>query len=114
VDEDLPRTLAADLRAAGLEAVDVRDVGLRGATDAAVHGHAVANGMTIVTADVEFGNVLRFPPSRHSGVVVARVPNEWPSPLVKTTVVAALLGLSDDEVRAGVVVIEPGRVRLRR
>ena len=33
VDEDLPRTLAQDLNAAGFEAQDVRDVGLRGKSD---------------------------------------------------------------------------------
>jgi len=33
VDEDLPRSLARRLGEAGVDAVDVRDVGLRGASD---------------------------------------------------------------------------------
>lgn len=33
IDEDLPRSLARGLREHGLEAADVRDLGLRGAPD---------------------------------------------------------------------------------
>jgi predicted nuclease of predicted toxin-antitoxin system len=33
VDEDLPRSLARELRQAGIDAVDVRDAGLRGRPD---------------------------------------------------------------------------------
>jgi predicted nuclease of predicted toxin-antitoxin system len=40
-DEDLPRGLAAYLRATGVEATDVRDVGLRGGPDATIHLYAV-------------------------------------------------------------------------
>jgi predicted nuclease of predicted toxin-antitoxin system len=40
VDEDLPRTLAPALRDASHDALDVRDAGLRGASDAIVFARA--------------------------------------------------------------------------
>jgi len=41
VDEDLPRSLAAALTAAGLEAVHVVDAGLRGQSDTQVLAEAI-------------------------------------------------------------------------
>jgi hypothetical protein len=67
-----------------------------------------------VTADVGFGNVLRFPLGTHAGIVVARFPNELPSETVNQAIMEAVGGLSDEEISGNLVVIEPGRVRLRR
>jgi len=58
VDEDLPRSLARDLRAAGLDAQDVRDVGYRGRPDRDAIELAVSEGRVLLTADLGFGNVL--------------------------------------------------------
>ena len=51
VDENLPRSLVADLEAAGHEATHVADVGLRGKPDVEVFGYAVANGLSIISVD---------------------------------------------------------------
>lgn len=40
VDEDLPRSTAALLQSLGIDARDVRDVGLKGASDAQVFEYA--------------------------------------------------------------------------
>jgi len=40
VDEDLPRSSAALLQSLGINAIDVRDVGLKGASDAEVFEYA--------------------------------------------------------------------------
>lgn len=76
VDEDLPRNLAALLRNAGFEAHDVRDVGLRGSSDSDVFAYAQTHGLCLVSADLEFGNLLLFPLGAHHGIVLVRFPNE--------------------------------------
>ena len=76
VDEDMPRSTAAMLRGLGFIADDVRDVGLRGRNDASVFAFAQSVNAVIVTADVGFGNVLRFPLGHHSGIVLLRLPTE--------------------------------------
>jgi predicted nuclease of predicted toxin-antitoxin system len=113
-DEDLPRSLVPQLRAAGIAADDVRDVGLRGRSDDEIFEYAVAHGLTLLTADVGFGNILRFRPGTHAGVVVARFPNELPTATLNQAIVATLRTLSEAEIDGSLVVIEPGRIRLRR
>jgi hypothetical protein len=71
VDEDLPRSLAPWLTAAGRAAEDVLDRGLRGQQDD-VFRHAVAHGFAILSGDLGFGNLVRFSVGTHH--VVSRRP----------------------------------------
>jgi len=114
VDEDLPRTLVPALRSAGLEADDVRDVGLRGCSDDEVINYSTAHGMAVVTGDVGIGNLLHYPLGTHGGLIVARFPNELPANELTAEIVRAISELTEEEISGNLVVIEPGRVRLRR
>ena len=71
VDENTPRSLAGAIRSAGHEATDVRDVGLRGKSDAEVLTYATKNGLVLMSRDADFGNVRRFPLGTHRGIIVA-------------------------------------------
>jgi predicted nuclease of predicted toxin-antitoxin system len=114
VDEDLPRSLAPALRGAGIDASDVRDEGLRGQPDSNVFAFAVAKGFVIVTADVEFGNELVYPPRTHHGVVLVRLPETWPGPTIVQTVITPIVMISTEDLSEAIVIIEPGRMRIRR
>jgi hypothetical protein len=52
VDEDLPRSLAPALRAAGHAATDVGDEGLRGQADERVFRFAKERGFALLTGDM--------------------------------------------------------------
>ena len=82
VDEDLPRSLAVALRSAGHEALDVRDIGLRGHSDQDVFRAAQQRGAVLVSGDRGFANILSHPPGSHAGILIAHFPkNEIPPPL---------------------------------
>jgi hypothetical protein len=67
-----------------------------------------------VTADLGFSNIVRFPLDGHHGVVVARFPNEIPAPSLTRMVAEALSALGVDSLEQSLVILEPGRARLRR
>ncbi|MHB1131831.1 MAG: DUF5615 family PIN-like protein [Chloroflexota bacterium] len=114
IDEDLPRSTALALRAAGYEALDVRDVGLRGKTDRLVFEYAQSQGAILVSADKGFGNLLAFPAKSHEGIVLVRVPNELPTDNVNAILVRSLDALRSEDLRGVLVIVESGRTRLRR
>ncbi len=114
VDEDLPRSLAVELRRRGLDAADVRDVGLRGAPDKKIWQRAIDQGWTLVSGDQGFANTLTFPLGTHFGILVGRFRNETPSNEVTEALAAAIESLSDEEIRGNLITVEPGRIRLRR
>ncbi|MGV8042392.1 MAG: DUF5615 family PIN-like protein [Thermoanaerobaculaceae bacterium] len=114
VDEDMPRSLASVLALGGHDAADVRDVDLRGGSDEQVFARAQGEGRTLVTADLGFANLLRFPLGSHAGIVVVRLPNEMPAFDVVRTVAAALVGVSHGELAGSLMIVEQKRIRMRQ
>jgi hypothetical protein len=58
VDANLLLRVAASLISAGFESIHVADVGLLTAADQAILDYAAANGLVIVFADTDFGELL--------------------------------------------------------
>jgi predicted nuclease of predicted toxin-antitoxin system len=114
VDEDMSRSTAVVLRQAGHEAEDVRDVGLRGHSDQEVFDRAQAQGAILVTADKDFANILRFPLGSHAGIIVSRVPDRLPTQRVNEELLQALGRLKGQDLKGTLVIVEIGRIRIRR
>ena len=114
VDEDLPLSLARALSVAGMDAIHVIDSGLRGRSDSDILASAKEQRRTLLTGDLDFSNLLRYPLGTHSGIVIARFPNEVPVDTLNAALVVALSTLADGDLDGGLVIVEPGRVRLRR
>jgi predicted nuclease of predicted toxin-antitoxin system len=112
VDENLPRSLAPRLRAAGFQARDVRDLGLRGLPDAEIFEFARTHELVLLTSDLGFGLMLRSKPDS-PGVILARLPNEW-STWAVNELLEKSLGNFPDYAPGTLIVVEPERIRIRR
>lgn len=112
VDENLPRSLARRLRESGVEAHDVRDVGLRGRPDPEVLQTAIDRGLVLLSGDLGFGSLLRTVPE-FPGLILVRLPDEWSTSRVNETLEKALAPLLQKDLTGVLVVVEPDRVRLR-
>jgi hypothetical protein len=74
LDADLSRSASETVRRRGHEAIDVRDVGLRDAKDWQIARYAQKEGLCLLTADQDFGDVRNYPPSQYAGIVVLSLP----------------------------------------
>ncbi|MFQ5507112.1 MAG: DUF5615 family PIN-like protein [Planctomycetota bacterium] len=97
-----------------MRAEDVRDIGLRGATDDRVLAYARAEDLVIISRDLGFANTLTIPLGSHAGIVVCRLPNQVTAATVTERVVEALADLATDDLHGNLLVVEMGRVQLRR
>ena len=61
---------------AGHEVSTVGEQGLHGTEDPDLFKHCVAEDRVIVTLDLDFSNVLRYPPERTPGLIVLRGPDD--------------------------------------
>lgn len=114
IDEDMPKSLTPALIEAGHEALDIRDHGLRGATDDRVFLFAQQHEACVITEDLGFANLLRFPLGEHYGIIVGRFPSRVHTQTVVTRLLEALQTLTEVEVRGALVIVEIGQCRLRR
>lgn len=76
VDANLPRSTVAALVRLGHRADHVNDIGLKDATDAQIAERARASRATIVTRDLDFGDVRRYPPTDYKGIIVLRLADD--------------------------------------
>lgn len=114
IDEDIGRSIARALIERGFVVKDIRDAGLRGATDEVIYRFAQESRAVLVTADVDFGNPLRFPSAPHFGIVILRFPNEVSMGEVARQLTEQLSALREEDYASTVVVMEPGRMRIRK
>ena len=76
IDENLPARVVSVLESAGHDVDTVVDKGLSGAVDEAVSRTATAAGRLVMTLDRGFGDIRRYPPGSHAGIVVLRIDDQ--------------------------------------
>lgn len=110
----MPRSVQDLLVAEGHDTLHVRDLGLRDAPDQRIDAYARAEGRALVTRDLDFADVRRYPPEDAPGYLVMRVPDTWIA-----SQIARLLGrflAAGDLVQhlpGHLVILDPRQVRFR-
>ncbi|HEX3954824.1 MAG TPA: DUF5615 family PIN-like protein [Stellaceae bacterium] len=113
VDENLPQQIAVLLRAEGYDAVTVSDQGWQGVADETLWPLLQDEQRWLVTADKGFGDLRRYPPGSHAGVILLRAEEQNRRAYVDL-MVTALEQLELDELGGAIVVVTPRGVRIRR
>lgn len=115
VDEDLPRSIGNLLRQYGHEAIDVRDIDLRGARDTEVAAYAQNQGLCLVTGDYGFSDVRNYPPGEYFGLVILHIPGKATASLIRN-LLEGLLRQSKliSQLPGRLAIVEFGRVRIRK
>ena len=113
IDEDMPRSTTKLLEDKGFDVLDVRDCGLRGKSDEEIFRFAQEEKAVILTGDMGFGNLLRFPIGSHSGIVIAHFPNEISTSELNRQLDLDFDNLDEADFRGSLIILEPGRIRIR-
>jgi len=92
----------------------VRDIGLGTAKDADIAVHAKTHQLALMTADLDFANILHYPPADYAGIVVFRPPDNATRAVVLALVDQFLLAADVVANLSGrLAIVEVGRIRLR-
>jgi predicted nuclease of predicted toxin-antitoxin system len=115
VDEDLPRSTDSLLRHHGHEVIDIRDVGLRGASDAEIAAYGQEHGLCLLTGDMGFADIRNYLPEKYSGIVVLHLPAKATSSTI-LTLLKSLLVQSEivNQLNGKLAIVKPGSVRIRK
>ncbi len=112
LDENIGRRGAALLIAAGHDVLTVRDQNLQGADDETIFDACAEEHRILITLDHDFGQVLRFPPERGSGLVILE-PGTRTTPRSLLDRLRDFLALADVQSPVGALwIVEPGRIRV--
>ena len=112
LDENLSPSLAAIFTAAGHDAHSVTQQALNGKPDELVLEVCGREQRALVTLDLDFANILAYPPAEFSGIVVLRLPSQTHSAV--ESAVRLMLGLLGQEPPVRKLwIVEESRVRIR-
>ncbi len=111
LDENLGPSIHEMFIRRGHDCFMVREQGLGGAVDARLWAAALSEDRILVTTDHDFGNVLRYPPSRTAGIAVLNPPGIASRALLRTLVEALLVALQQGSIRGKLWIVEPSRIR---
>jgi predicted nuclease of predicted toxin-antitoxin system len=113
LDENLSRHLKPILGSLGHDVTTAAEQGLLSQPDAAVATAARSQGRLLLTLDVEFADLRKYPPGSHPGVILfrpgtvgLRAVNHYVETFVRQTDLMLLARC--------VAVVGPDRVRVRR
>lgn len=76
IDANLPRSITRLLQDAGHRSEFARDIGLGAAKDEEIAARARATGAALLTRDLDFADIRRYPPAMYAGIIVVRLPDD--------------------------------------
>jgi predicted nuclease of predicted toxin-antitoxin system len=111
IDENLSPSLATIFEAAGHDAHSVVQQALGGKPDERIIDVCGREERALITSDLDFSNILAYPPAKYPGIVVLRLANQ-----AHVTVEAAIhriLVLLPQEFLTGTLwIVEERRIRI--
>jgi hypothetical protein len=111
LDENLDPRAKAILQQAGLDVLTVQEQDLRGAADESIATLVRGEGRCLITLDLDFADVLAYPPRLYNGIIVLRHPRPTIEGMLRLVGQLAL-AFQDHNPTGQLWVVEPGRLRV--
>ena len=90
----------------------VHEEQLSGIPDTALYEACILEARCLVTLDVDFADVLRFPPDRSAGIAVLRHAGTATVSLLRKMVSDPLRAVEQESISGRLWIVEPGRIRV--
>jgi predicted nuclease of predicted toxin-antitoxin system len=113
LDENLPDGLTTQFTTLGHDAATCHQKGIAGTGDSVIAAHAASEGRILVTFDLDFSDMRRFPPGSHPGIVVLRLYSQDIN-TCRRAGARFLQGVLEADLAGNLLVVEDTRVRIRR
>ena len=92
----------------------MRSPWLQGCSDQHLYEVCCAEQRCLVTLDLDFANVMRFPPAETNGIVVVRVPRNPSLALLEQLIRQFLQAFTQMSVEKRLWIVEVGRIRIHQ
>lgn len=114
LDENFGTRTQKLFRQSGHEVKTVRDQSLQGSSDQTIYQICCDEQLCLVTLDLDFSNVIRFPPDRTGGIVVIRTPKNPTLSILERLISQFLKTLSRISIEKQLCIVEMDRIRVHQ
>lgn len=112
LDENLSPSLSAVFVAAGHDAHSVVQQALGGQPDERVIEVCRREGRALITLDLDFSNIIAYPPAEFAGIAVLRLPDQAHA-TVESGIQRVLDLLPQETLTGALWIVEERRIRIR-
>lgn len=113
LDENMPAGLVGILNRYRHDAVTVPQQGLAGQSDAVIWEAAQRESRFLITMDLDFADIRRFPPGTHEGILILRLSRQGRR-AIRALFRRILAQHSLDSFKGCIVIADEWRVRVRK
>jgi predicted nuclease of predicted toxin-antitoxin system len=114
LDENFGTRTQHIFRESGHDVDSVRDESLQGTPDLRLYQVCCEEKRCLVTLDLDFADVTRFPPDKAGGIVVIRVPRNPSLELLERLVRQFLQAAKRESVENRLWIVEVDRIRVHQ
>lgn len=114
LDENFGTRTQKLFRSAGHDAQTIRDQKLQGCSDSHLYDVCCTEQRCLVTLDLDFADVTRFPPNKAEGIAVIRVPRNPSITLLEQLIRQFLQSLDRMSIGNNLWIVEIGRIRIHQ
>ena len=111
LDKNLGNRAVDLFRESKHDSATVSEQDLDGTSDYSLIEVCRTEGRVLFTLDLDFSNVLRFPPERYAGIVVLRVPHPIELETIRERVQVLLRASEHEKLSGQLWVVERDRIR---
>ena len=112
-DEHIPTRLVQALRLLGHEVIRASGPPLTGASDDLLFRVARRRRAVLLTLDLDFANLQRYPPGTHPGIVILRTHSQSAQAVTDATLRFLRMPVVRS-LRGALIIVEDARTRVRR
>lgn len=114
LDANVPYSAKETFQLKGHQVIHVRDVSLEQSTDFVIARWARRKKAVLVSRDLDFANIVSFPPKNHYGLLVLRLPSAVSAKQICRYLDGFLDFAGGRDLKNTLVIVEPARIRIRR
>ena len=112
IDADCPRSIGQILQGSGHDVTDIRDID-PAAPDSVVYKLIQRESYILITRDMDFSNILRYPVGKNFGIILLRL-HLIPTEDILKIIQNVLTRLTHDDLFGSLTVVQRDRIRIRK
>lgn len=114
LDENFPPSLVSVFPAEIIDASSVLAQEISGTDDDNLYQLCLSEERTIVTFDLDFANIIRYPADKTQGIIVCRLRRKINLEDIRTLCKTLVKIISENDLAGNLFIIEEGKVRVRK
>ena len=114
LDANLPSSSKEIFKKFNYKAEHSREIGLGKSTDEQIIKYAIKNNQILVTKDLDFGNIKKYPIKEHKGIILIRAPFYYTANQINRVLYNFLNSIKEKELNDSLIIVEVNRYRIRK